>query len=109
MVLCGAVLKRVVDVFEQELEAGLREQPSSLQMENTYVPELPNGTGAYLCHGTELVRTFVQICFCQVLSSEAILNQICCPTMICTVKKWLGLVRSNHYLKLLAKSDSKLL
>ncbi|CAH2238666.1 hexokinase HKDC1-like [Pararge aegeria] len=44
LVLCGAALRRVGDVFQRELEAGLRERPSSLQMENTYVPELPDGT-----------------------------------------------------------------
>ncbi|CAH0599235.1 unnamed protein product [Chrysodeixis includens] len=44
LVLCGGVLRRVGDVFEAEIERGLREQPSSLQMENTYVPELPDGT-----------------------------------------------------------------
>lgn len=43
--LCGATLHRVGEVFERELEAGLRDQPSSLQMANTYVPELPDGTG----------------------------------------------------------------
>lgn len=44
LVLCGATLKRVAEVFEREIEAGLRQEPSSLQMENTYVPELPDGT-----------------------------------------------------------------
>ncbi|XP_063630043.1 hexokinase-1-like isoform X1 [Cydia splendana] len=42
--LCGATLRRVANVFERELTRGLRQQPSSLQMENTYVPELPDGT-----------------------------------------------------------------
>ncbi|XP_028178414.1 hexokinase-2-like [Ostrinia furnacalis] len=44
LILGGATLLRVGDVFERELERGLREQPSSLQMENTYIPELPDGT-----------------------------------------------------------------
>ena len=37
---------KVVAVFESELEAGMKEglEGSSLQMENTYVPELLNGT-----------------------------------------------------------------
>lgn len=54
LVLGGEVLRRVADVFEQELERGLSEQPSSLQMENTYVPELPDGTGTnhYCSRGT---------------------------------------------------------
>lgn len=45
MVVSGATLRRVGEVFSRELERGLRELPSSLQMENTYVPELPDGTG----------------------------------------------------------------
>lgn len=45
LMLCGATLRRVGEVFAREIENGLRERPSSLQMENTYVPELPNGTG----------------------------------------------------------------
>ncbi|XP_059047147.1 hexokinase-2-like [Achroia grisella] len=44
LVLSGATLRRISQVFEQEMERGLRGEPSSLQMENTYVPELPNGT-----------------------------------------------------------------
>ncbi|XP_050356905.1 hexokinase-1-like isoform X2 [Nymphalis io] len=44
LVLCGATLRRVGEVFSREIENGLRERPSSLQMENTYVPELPDGT-----------------------------------------------------------------
>ncbi|XP_068624664.1 hexokinase-4-like isoform X2 [Battus philenor] len=44
LVLCGAALQRVGETFSRELERGLRQLPSSLQMENTYVPELPDGT-----------------------------------------------------------------
>ncbi|XP_049881505.1 hexokinase HKDC1-like [Pectinophora gossypiella] len=44
LVMCGNTLRRVGAVFERELEAGLQDQPSSLQMANTYVPELPDGT-----------------------------------------------------------------
>ncbi|XP_045518979.1 hexokinase-2-like isoform X1 [Pieris brassicae] len=44
LVLCGATLRQVGEVFAREIENGLREKPSSLQMENTYVPELPDGT-----------------------------------------------------------------
>lgn len=48
LVLDGATLRRVEAVFERELRAGLADRPSSLQCENTYVPELPDGTGALL-------------------------------------------------------------
>ncbi|KAL4712556.1 hypothetical protein ACJJTC_007572 [Scirpophaga incertulas] len=44
LVLSGPTLRRICDVFHREVEAGLRQEPSSLLMENTYVPELPDGT-----------------------------------------------------------------
>lgn len=44
LVLDGLMLRRAVQVFEDEVERGLSMQSSSLQMENTYVPELPDGT-----------------------------------------------------------------
>jgi hypothetical protein len=43
--LTGAKVERIKEVFRSEMEHGIHEQPSSLQMENTYIPELPNGTG----------------------------------------------------------------
>jgi hexokinase len=43
--LTGAKVLRIKDVFHNEMEHGIHEQPSSLQMENTYIPELPDGTG----------------------------------------------------------------
>jgi hypothetical protein len=43
--LNGAKVLRIKEVFHCELERGIHEQPSSLQMENTYIPELPDGTG----------------------------------------------------------------
>lgn len=38
---------RVRGVFEEEMERGRQDQPSSLQMENTFVPELIDGTGQH--------------------------------------------------------------
>lgn len=50
--LDDAIAKRITSIFETELENGMREglKASSLQMENTYVPELTNGkeNGRYL-------------------------------------------------------------
>lgn len=49
-------LLRVRGVFEEEMERGRKDQPSSLQMENTFVPELIDGTGQHhllsyqICH-----------------------------------------------------------
>ena len=41
---------KIKDVFLREMELGLAKDPkrkSCLQMENTYIPGLPNGTGEY--------------------------------------------------------------
>ncbi|CAK1546796.1 unnamed protein product [Leptosia nina] len=67
LVLCGATLKRVAEVFAHEIENGLRQKPSSLQMENTYVPELPDGTeeGVFLAldlGGTNFRVLYLELC-----------------------------------------------
>jgi hexokinase len=41
----GAKVLRIKEVFHSEMERGIHQEPSSLQMENTYIPELPDGTG----------------------------------------------------------------
>jgi hexokinase len=43
--LTGAKVVRIKEAFHSEMERGIHQQPSSLQMENTYIPELPDGTG----------------------------------------------------------------
>ena len=45
MRLSVATVRKIQNVFKSEVEKGIHQQPSSLQMENTYIPELPNGTG----------------------------------------------------------------
>lgn len=42
--LTGELIKKIEKTFETELMRGLEGKPSSLQMENTYIPELPDGT-----------------------------------------------------------------
>jgi hexokinase len=37
-------VKRIGDVFRSEMTRALQDQDSSLQMENTYIPELPDGS-----------------------------------------------------------------
>ena len=46
----AATVRKIEDVFVSEMNKGIHQQPSSLQMENTYVPELLDGTeeGLYL-------------------------------------------------------------
>ncbi|XP_017767666.1 PREDICTED: hexokinase-1-like [Eufriesea mexicana] len=46
----ASTIRKIQDVFISEMNRGIHQQPSSLQMENTYVPELLDGTeeGLYL-------------------------------------------------------------
>lgn len=37
-------MRKIKRIFNSEVEAALNERPSSLQCENTYIPELPNGS-----------------------------------------------------------------
>ncbi|XP_005179307.1 hexokinase-1 [Musca domestica] len=48
--LTDDALERIGQVFREEMDLALKMKPSSLQMENTYIPELPDGTesGTYL-------------------------------------------------------------
>ncbi|XP_018309346.1 hexokinase type 2 isoform X2 [Mycetomoellerius zeteki] len=50
MRLSAVTARKIQDVFISEMNKGIHQQPSSLQMENTYIPELLNGTeeGLYL-------------------------------------------------------------
>lgn len=45
--LDGSTIIKIGEVFLKELELGIRDKPSSLQMENTYIPELPDGSGEW--------------------------------------------------------------
>lgn len=48
LILTDHDIERIGDVFESEMTLALTVQNSnsSLQMENTYIPELPNGSGS---------------------------------------------------------------
>lgn len=52
LILTKEKTERVHETFINEVNLALAEQPSSLQMENTYIPELPNGTGSYFLFKT---------------------------------------------------------
>ncbi|XP_055922474.1 hexokinase-1-like [Eupeodes corollae] len=43
LVLTDETIKQIQNVFISEMNLALNDQPSSLQMENTYIPELPDG------------------------------------------------------------------
>lgn len=44
LVLNDDIIEKIKNVFISEMQLALNEQSSSLQMENTYIPELPDGT-----------------------------------------------------------------
>ncbi|KAJ6641220.1 Hexokinase [Pseudolycoriella hygida] len=44
LILTKEKTEKVAETFMNELNSALAEEASSLQMENTYIPELPNGT-----------------------------------------------------------------
>jgi hexokinase len=50
LILNNDQIQGVAEAFKQEMSSALDEKMSSLQMENTYIPELPNGSeeGIYL-------------------------------------------------------------
>lgn len=50
LLLSDSLMHRIQGTFNSEIEAALNERPSSLQCENTYIPELPDGseTGDFL-------------------------------------------------------------
>ncbi|XP_050555216.1 hexokinase-2-like isoform X1 [Spodoptera frugiperda] len=76
LVLGGEVLRRVADVFEQELERGLSEQPSSLQMENTYVPELPDGTEEGVFLALDLGGTNFRVLLLELAAGQLVRQQV---------------------------------
>lgn len=47
LILTEEKTEKIDETFKSEMNAALAEQSSSLQMENTYIPELPNGTGCF--------------------------------------------------------------
>lgn len=55
--LDGKTMLKMAEIFQREMELGLADKPSSLLMENTYVPELPNGTGSFF------ILTFISYSF----------------------------------------------
>lgn len=44
LILSHDKIKLIADTFKSEMMSALNEKSSSLQMENTYIPELPDGT-----------------------------------------------------------------
>ncbi|KAL0809908.1 hypothetical protein ABMA28_010767 [Loxostege sticticalis] len=76
LILTGATLRRVGEVFEREIERGLKEQPSSLQMENTYIPELPDGTEEGLFLALDLGGTNFRVLLLELRGGELVKEDV---------------------------------
>ncbi|CAK1595636.1 unnamed protein product [Parnassius mnemosyne] len=76
LVICGATLSRVGETFSRELERGLRQLPSSLQMENTYVPELPDGTEEGVFLALDLGGTNFRVLLLELSSGQLVREKV---------------------------------
>lgn len=74
--LTGAKVLRIKEVFHSEMERGIHEQPSSLQMENTYIPELPNGTEEGLFLALDLGGTNFRVILLELSNGALIREQV---------------------------------
>ncbi|XP_024938347.1 hexokinase-1 isoform X2 [Cephus cinctus] len=57
----AATVRKIQEIFVSEMEKGIHQQPSSLQMENTYIPELPDGTESGLFLALDLGGTYFRM------------------------------------------------
>lgn len=75
LILSDDQIQKVGEAFKHEMASALHEETSSLQMENTYIPELPNGTeeGTYLAldlGGTNFRVIYLELARGQILKEE---------------------------------------
>ncbi|XP_038219230.1 hexokinase-1-like [Zerene cesonia] len=76
LVLCGATLQKVGEVFTREIENGLSKRPSSLQMENTYIPELPDGTEEGVFLALDLGGTNFRVLFLELRGGQLVREDV---------------------------------
>lgn len=72
LLLDDTLCQRIRATFTSEIEAALNEQPSSLQCENTYIPELPNGKESGDFMALDLGGTNFRILILEVKESKII-------------------------------------
>ncbi|XP_076656505.1 hexokinase type 2 [Halictus rubicundus] len=71
-----ATIKKIQDVFVSEMNKGIHQQPSSLQMENTYVPELLDGTEEGLYLALDLGGTNFRVLLLELLHGTPIREEV---------------------------------
>lgn len=70
--LSGEDVIRVEEVFGEEMQRGIRDEPSSLLMENTYIPELTPGDGEGEYLGLDLGGTNFRVLLLKLVDGEVV-------------------------------------
>lgn len=76
MRLSAATVKKIKDVFVSEMNKGIHQEPSSLQMENTYVPELVDGTEEGLFLGLDLGGTNFRVLLLELMNGAIVREEV---------------------------------
>lgn len=71
-----ATVKQIKDVFVSEMNKGIHQEPSSLQMENTYVPELVSGTEEGIFLALDLGGTNFRILLLELSNGKAVRDEM---------------------------------
>ena len=72
----AATVRKIEDVFVSEMNKGIHQQPSSLQMENTYVPELLDGTEEGLYLGLDLGGTNFRVLLLELAHGKPVREEV---------------------------------
>ncbi|XP_043474708.1 hexokinase-2-like [Leptopilina heterotoma] len=72
----AATVRKIQNVFKSEMEKGIHQQSSSLQMENTYIPELPNGTEEGLFLALDLGGTNFRVILLELQNGLAVREDV---------------------------------
>ncbi|KAH0568143.1 hexokinase-2-like [Cotesia glomerata] len=76
MRLSAATARKIQDVFRSEMNKGIHQQPSSLQMENTYIPELPDGTEEGLFLALDLGGTNFRVLLLELVNGVVVREDV---------------------------------
>ncbi|XP_012221935.1 hexokinase type 2 [Linepithema humile] len=72
----AATARKIQDVFISEMNKGIHQQPSSLQMENTYIPELLDGTEGGLFLALDLGGTNFRVLLLELANGAPIRQEV---------------------------------
>ncbi|XP_076765888.1 hexokinase-2 isoform X2 [Xylocopa sonorina] len=72
----AATVRKIAEVFQSEMDKGIHLQSSSLQMENTYIPELLDGTEEGLYLALDLGGTNFRVLLLELVHGTPIREQV---------------------------------